>query len=102
MPEAFIIEHSAVDPRHWTMRVVTKNMSYTSLMAIEETQHYERHPDNAHWTSVRTDATFQSKLKWGLRQTLETFSYAKFKENLAKSTQGIQFILEDLFKRNSR
>ncbi|KAM0684618.1 hypothetical protein MDAP_000389 [Mitosporidium daphniae] len=96
-PEALIVERSSIDPVNRIMTVQTGNISYAGLIRVVEDQTYQCDPDNLHWTIVKTNATFTSKIRWGLRQTLESFSYSRFKENLLKSTQGIQLILEKFF-----
>lgn len=44
-PDAFIIEHSVVDPKQRIMKTVTKNLNHTKLMLVEETQYIREYKE---------------------------------------------------------
>lgn len=101
VPEAYIIEESVVDPLAASMSMTTSNLSFSALMFIQERQEFHRHPERPEWTFVQTEATFQSKLSWGLRNAIESFCQAKFHSNLAKSRKAILYILDRLRQNSS-
>lgn len=96
--EAFIIEHSLVDLRNGIMTTVTKNLSHSKIMLVEETQTYRRDPQNEAQTLVKTEARIVSNTGWFLRGRIEGFGLSRFKKNWAKSTQGILHVVEQLQK----
>jgi 4-amino-4-deoxychorismate lyase len=93
--EAFIIEHSLVDVRNGIMTTVTKNLSHSKIMLVEETQTYRR---DGTQTLVKTEARIVSNTGWFLRGRIEGFGLNRFKKNWVKSTQGILHVVEELQK----
>jgi 4-amino-4-deoxychorismate lyase len=100
--EAFIIEHSQVDPRNGTMTTVTKNLSHSKIMLVEETQTYKLDPLDPGRTLVKTEARIVSNTGWFLRGRIEGFGLSRFKKNWAKSTQGILHVVEQLQQRKGK
>ncbi|KAI9199600.1 PRELI-like family-domain-containing protein [Polychytrium aggregatum] len=95
--DAFIIEHSTVDPRTQTMTTVTKNLSHTKLMLVEETQVIRPHPETANATTISSSARIVSNTGWdSLKTRIEGFGVSKFKDNTLKSARGLRHVLEQL------
>ncbi|KAJ3010991.1 hypothetical protein HKX48_007077 [Thoreauomyces humboldtii] len=124
--DAFIMEQSTVDPRSCTMVTVTRNLSHTKVMLVEETQTYtcvaipipaatatERlkavaakstHPSPlspatpfSNHTHLRTDVRIISNTGWdSIKSRIEGVGMAKFKDNIARGPKGLLHILEDL------
>jgi hypothetical protein len=80
-PEAYIIEHSVVDPVGCSMSTSTMNITHQRLMKVEEVQTIDSTDVG---TRVRTQARVVSEFGWGLRGRIEGFGISKFVENAAR------------------
>ncbi|KAJ3186286.1 hypothetical protein HDU85_007726 [Gaertneriomyces sp. JEL0708] len=95
--DAFILETSTVDPKAGVMTTVTRNLSHTKLMLVEETQIFKRHPNRADWTDVRSDVRIISNTGWApIKAKIEGFGITKFKDNAMRSSKGLVHVLERL------
>ncbi|TPX68729.1 hypothetical protein SpCBS45565_g02884 [Spizellomyces sp. 'palustris'] len=95
--DAFIMEQSIVDPRSRRMVTVTRNLSHTKLMLVEETQTYSQHPEHADWTEMHTDVRIISNTGWApIKSRIEGFGVTKFKDNTIRSSKGLLHVLERL------
>ncbi len=109
--EAYILEQSTVDPRAQTMVTVTKNLSMTKVMLVEETQtitpstftiDVKSHSgqDNTVTRTVRgtdivTKARIVSNMGWeSIRSRIEHFGVTRFKYNSQRSSNGLRHVIE--------
>lgn len=95
---ALIMEESIVDPRVGQMTVTSRNLTHQSWMAVEERQEFTR-TDDGHWTlgDVKVKILCGEKaqsLGRFLVAKLEGLSIEKFKNQLNKSRQALNYILE--------
>ncbi|KAI8917036.1 hypothetical protein PhCBS80983_g00162 [Powellomyces hirtus] len=108
--DAFIMEQSTVDPRDCTMVTVTRNLSHTKIMVVEETQTYTTTTPQtasaasaaaqtllAPITQLRTDVRIISNTGWApIKSRIEGFGLTRFKDNTIRSSQGLLHVLENL------
>ncbi|KAI8810070.1 PRELI-like family-domain-containing protein [Cladochytrium replicatum] len=105
VPEAFIIEHTMVDPSSQKMVVVQKNLSHTKLMLVEERQTIV--PDNSTvaaqtTTMVHQEGRIVSSTGWNaVKARIEGFGLSNFKKNTIKSSKGLLHVLEQLAGSNN-
>lgn len=97
--EAYVIEFSTVDPKTQTMKTITRNLSYTKLMLVQETSTMTSQNGK---TNVRTLAEIVSNTGSGwLRSRIEGFGLSRFKKNFQTSSQGVLHVIESLKARDS-
>ena len=92
LPEAYIIEHSTVDPKTMEMKIITRNLSHVKLMLVEETQTIAPTTFRSDWTEIKSDARFISNTAFTpIRSRIEGFGLKRFKTSTVnvKKSQGI-------------
>jgi hypothetical protein len=94
--EAFVIEHSIVDPINQIMTTVTKNLSHRKILLVEETQTFKIHPDNSNLhTEMISQVRIVSNTAWkSIQSRIEGFGLSKFKDNTKKSAEGLKYVLD--------
>lgn len=98
--DAYVIEFSTVDPKSQTMTTITRNLSYTKLMLVQETSVIASYNDK---TCVRTQAEIVSNTGSGwIRSKIEGFGLSTFKKNFKTSSLGVLHVVECLKSRDSR
>jgi hypothetical protein len=97
--DAYVIEFSTVDPKSQTMTTITRNLSYTKLMLVQETSIITSQNDK---TCVKTLAEIVSNTgsSW-IRSRIEGFGLSKFKKNFHTSSLGVLHVVECLKSRDS-
>lgn len=93
----WIIETSIVDPKKMIMETYMCNIDHTSIMKVEEYTSYQCDSDN-NSTIVKSDVKFSSSFKRGIRNRVENWSRNKFDESVAKSREGMVFVMQNLHK----
>lgn len=78
------------------MVTVTRNLSHTKLMLVQETQTYSLDPQDSKKTHIRTEARIVSNMGWLIGSRIEGFGLSRFKKNLANSSRGVMHVLERL------
>jgi hypothetical protein len=97
--DAYVIEFSTVDPQSKTMTTVTRNLSYTKLMLVQETCTITSHQEK---TNVKTLAEIVSNTGSGwIRSKIEGFGLARFKKNFQTSSLGVLHVIDRLKARDS-
>ncbi|KAJ3223902.1 hypothetical protein HK099_000563 [Clydaea vesicula] len=83
--DVWVLEQSIVDPITLSMKTITRNLSHTKLMLVEETQIIKPHPINVSWTQVEASARIISNVSWSsLRSSVERYGFYKGKDNMIR------------------
>ncbi|KAJ3393588.1 hypothetical protein HDU92_007627 [Lobulomyces angularis] len=95
--DVWVLEQSIVDPITLSMKTITRNLSHTKLMLVEETQIIKPHPINVSWTQVEASARIISNVSWSsLRSSVERYGFYKGKDNMIRSSNGLKHVIENL------
>jgi len=93
-----LVEESTVDLDTKTFTTYTRNIGLKNIMTIEEKCVYKLCPENLSWTLCDRSAWFTSPLPIYLKKPIEIFTVKRFKSNGIKASQGLDFVLNSLFK----
>ncbi len=81
------VEDSTVDPETKTMVLKSRNVSFRSIVSIEETCTYTPSPDNpAEWTQFKQEATVTA-FPFGVAGSIERYLSDKFVSNAIKGRE---------------
>lgn len=93
--ETWIVEYSVVDPLLQSMDTCTFNLDHTRVLKVEERTQYTS--SSATTTTANYHVLFSSNFgKWGIKDRIENWSYARFHQNVMKSRRGMSFVMESL------
>lgn len=77
--QAYIVEHSLLDPENKTLHTITRNLSHKKLLYVEEEQIFKQHPENPKWTLVEVNVRVESSIGGGwLRPKIEAMGVKRF------------------------
>ncbi|KAK3328344.1 hypothetical protein B0T19DRAFT_187880 [Cercophora scortea] len=93
MEESQVLETSYVDPAHRTVTMVSANLTFSSLINVQETVVY--HPLNAHQTQFTQDAKITALCGgWQrIKNSIEDTMVKRFRENAIKGKEGFESVL---------
>ncbi|EDO37602.1 predicted protein, partial [Nematostella vectensis] len=92
---ACIIEESVVDPVAKTLTTYTRNITFKTLMVVEEKCVYTVSPQNKEWTTCERQSWVTSGV-YGFARAIEAFGIERYKNNVKKTSKGLEYILEKL------
>lgn len=90
-----------VDPKTKTMTTVTRNITHTTIMVVEETQVIRPAATSPDLTEILTTAEVTCNLQTGgqfLRNRVEAFGAQRFDKNIKKTRNGMNWVLDNLDK----
>ena len=93
---ACIIEESVLDPINKRLTTYTRNITYQTLMVVEEKCEYTVASDSKEITQCERQAWISSYI-YGFARPVEAFGVERYKQNIKKSHKGIINILEGLY-----
>ncbi|XP_031564390.1 PRELI domain-containing protein 1, mitochondrial-like [Actinia tenebrosa] len=93
---ACIVEESIVDPIAKTLTTYTRNITYKTLMVVEEKCVYAVNPQNKEWTTCEKQSWVSSDV-YGFARAIEAFGVERYKKNAKKAIKGLEHIMEKLY-----
>lgn len=92
-----LIEECVVDPSNNTMVAYVRNIGLTKFMGTTEKATFLPHPIDQTQTSVKKECWIDSSI-FGFRSAIRKFGIERYKKNCILSTQGFEFVLDNLKK----
>jgi len=96
-----LVEESIVDLDKRTFTTYTRNIGLQKILTVEEKCIYRPSPDSPSWTLCERSAWFTSPLGFYFRKPIEMFCVKRFRRNGEKASQGLDFVLNCMFKPDS-
>jgi len=91
----FVVEESHINREKQSIVTYTRNMSLKSVLVVDERCEYTVSPDSTSWTLMKRQAWFMSSM-YGLRRRLEGKAMERYRNNVAKTVQGLEYILKKM------
>ncbi len=96
---SYVYEQSRVDPRGGTITLRSHNLTFSNVIAIEETCKYARDPADWRRTVFSQEARIVSFTGWShLRDAVEDFCVTRFGVNAQKGRSALEDALERLLE----
>ncbi|CAH0394662.1 unnamed protein product [Bemisia tabaci] len=88
-------EYSTVNPEKKTMELKSRNLTFGSMIAVDETLRYESHPDDASKTKLSQEAVVTVQ-GIPLCSYVENLLTSKISHNANKGRQAIEWVIDKI------
>eukprot|EP01134_Creolimax_fragrantissima_P003534 CFRG3534T1 len=89
----FVLEDSVIDAKNKTMKTVTRNLTFSRILFVEETCEYTVSPENTGYTRCVTSARIVCPM-WGWARPVEGVGVARFKQNVHKAREALEHVVQ--------
>ena len=89
---ALILERSDMNLKNQTLKVLSKNITLTYFLTVEENSLFSKLATNEKLCNVERKAIIYSNF-YGISYLLESFGLKKYKSNILRMDTGIEYVL---------